>query len=76
MTKTTVEELMAEAFAPGRDPRSQEYKTGVRAILAWRINGVPLEMPPPFALGSAQADAYFAGQDEGKAIWRALQESD
>jgi hypothetical protein len=70
----TVDELMAKAFAPGRDPRSAEYKAGVRSILAWRLNSVPLAMP--YALGSTQADAFFAGQDEGKAIWRDLQESD
>jgi len=70
----TVDYLMAEAFAPGRDPRSQEYKAGVRAVLAWRINGVPL--PTPYALGTVQADAYFSGQDEGHRIWRALRETD
>jgi hypothetical protein len=26
----------------------------------------------PYELGTAQADAYFAAQDEGKLIWRAL----
>jgi hypothetical protein len=65
---------MAEAFAPGREPHSAEYKAGVRAILDWRINGVPLAAP--YELGTAQADAYVAGQEEGKAIWRSLRESD
>jgi hypothetical protein len=70
----TVDELMAEAFAPGRDPRSPEYKAGVRSILDWRINGAQPALP--YALGTAQADAYFAGQEEGGAIWRSLRESD
>jgi hypothetical protein len=69
----TVDELMAEAFATGRDPRSQEYKAGVRAILECRLNGEPL--PAPYALGTVQADAYFAGQNEGESIWRALREN-
>jgi hypothetical protein len=30
----------------------------------------------PYELGTAQADAYFAGQDEGKLIWRALRGTD
>jgi len=71
---SAVESLMVEAFAPGREPRSAEYKAGVRAILDWRINGAPLAAP--YELGTAQADAYFAGQEEGKAIWRSLRESD
>jgi hypothetical protein len=70
----TVDDLMAEAFAPGRDPRSAEYKAGVRAILERKLNGTAL--PLPYALGTVQADAYMAGWDEGNAIWRALQESD
>ena len=71
---STVESLKAVAFAPGREMHSAEYKAGVRAILDWRINGAPLTVP--YALGTAQADANFAGQEEGKAIWRSLRESD
>lgn len=31
--RVNVEDLMREAFAPGREPRSNEYKGGVRASL-------------------------------------------
>jgi hypothetical protein len=37
----TVDELMAESFAPGRDQRSAEYKAGVRSILERRIHVGP-----------------------------------
>ena len=70
----TVVDLMEKAFAPGRDPRSDEYKSGVRALLALRLNGVKL--PQPYEMGSARADAFFAGVDEGRHIWRALRETE
>jgi len=69
MMSVTVDALMAEAFKPGRDPRSSEYKQGVRALLALRIDGTKL--PRPYKMGSAQADAFYAGVDEGHRIWRA-----
>jgi hypothetical protein len=67
----TVDELMAEAFAPGCDPRSNEYKRGVRAMLERKINGKTI--PLPYDPGTAQADAYMAGWDEGRRIWHELQ---
>ncbi|WP_216673338.1 hypothetical protein [Paraburkholderia solitsugae] len=65
-----VDDLMKKAFSPGRDPRSAEYKAGVRALLELRINGVKL--PRPYATGTVQADAFYAGVGEGHDIWRAL----
>ncbi|KLU21954.1 hypothetical protein EOS_32950 [Caballeronia mineralivorans PML1(12)] len=67
-----VDDLMRKAFAPARDPRSTEYKAGVRALLALRINGVKLVQP--YEMGTVQADAFYAGIDEGHHIWRALRE--
>jgi hypothetical protein len=66
----TVDELMSEAFRPSRHPRSAEYIAGVRAILAHRIEGVAIAMP--YELGTCQADAWLAGAEEGKTIWREL----
>jgi hypothetical protein len=63
----TVEALMAEAFMPGREARSAEYKEGVRAVLTMRIDGH--QMVVPYTLGTAQCDAYLAGCEEGEAIW-------
>jgi DNA-directed RNA polymerase subunit RPC12/RpoP len=59
-----VDELMADAFAPGRDPRSEEYKTGASALLEWRINGVPLIIP--YEIGTAQCVRISPGRTKGK----------
>lgn len=67
---TTVDQLMQEVFSKSRDPRSDEYKAGVRAALEYRIEGKKISMPYP--IGAAQADAFLSGLDEGHAIWRAL----
>jgi hypothetical protein len=69
----TVDELMQEAFDPSRhrDPRSDEYKAGVRAALEYRINCKKISMP--YQVGTAQADAFFSGLDEGHRIWSDLQ---
>ncbi|RJF96918.1 hypothetical protein D3870_21360 [Noviherbaspirillum cavernae] len=67
---TTVDELMTQAFSVPRDPRSTEYKAGVRAALDYRLNGK--KMLAPFRIGTTAADAYFAGTDEGHRIWRNL----
>ncbi|MDA8095158.1 MAG: hypothetical protein M0T84_14870 [Betaproteobacteria bacterium] len=37
--------LMADAFGRPRDPRSEEYKQGVRAALAFRIEHKPVSRP-------------------------------
>jgi len=63
-----VDRLYSAAFDIPRDPRSDEYKAGVRAVLKFRIDGTPISRP--FKIGSAQDDAYYAGHAEGHAIWR------
>jgi hypothetical protein len=60
---------MAEAFFVGRDPRSDQYRQGARSILVHRLRGSALPAIP-YRLGTPEADAYFAGQDEGRAIAR------
>jgi hypothetical protein len=37
--------------------------------LEHRINRT--DIVPPYEAGTAAADAYFAGLDEGKSVWRA-----
>lgn len=63
-----VERLMALAFFPGRAPRSVEYREGCRAALEYRI--LARRMRAPYPTGSCEADAWFAGAEEGHAIWR------
>jgi hypothetical protein len=67
----TVNKLMKAAFDKPRDPRSDEYKAGVRAALTFRINGE--HTANPHKPGTAQADAFFSGIDEGHSIYRELQ---
>jgi hypothetical protein len=64
------EKLFKEAFAESRcrDPRSDEYKAGVRAALRFRLAGEPI--PHPYRAGTAQDDAYYAGIGEGHMIFR------
>jgi hypothetical protein len=64
----TVDELMEKAFKRGRDPRSEEYKAGVRAVFEYRVNKVKIKNP--YVLGTSQADAFYAGTEEGRAIWK------
>lgn len=63
-----IDQLLAVAFHTQRDPRSPEYRAGVRAVVAFRIAGTPIRRP--YAAGTAQDDAFDAGQVEGHAIWR------
>ncbi|MDA8140718.1 MAG: hypothetical protein M0036_18890 [Desulfobacteraceae bacterium] len=62
------QELYAKAFTGQRDPRSVEYKAGVRAALMFRLAGVAI--PRPYTAGTAQADAFYSGIDEGHRIFR------
>jgi hypothetical protein len=70
---TLVDKLFDAAFNNARDPRSDEYKAGVRAVLNYRIAGERIYRPYP--MGTTQADAFYAGVDEGHQIWRAYQEA-
>ncbi|GGX76817.1 hypothetical protein GJV26_17005 [Massilia dura] len=65
----SVDHLYHAAFSKPRDPRSPEYKAGVRAALAYRIEGK--RIPHLYEPGTAQDDAYHAGLAEGHGIWRA-----
>ena len=62
------DQLLDAAFNVPRDPRSSQYKAGARAALAFRTECAPIVQP--YAAGSAEADAFSAGIEEGHAIWR------
>jgi hypothetical protein len=70
--KAEADLLFAAAFGPhsSRNPRSDEYKAGCYAVLSWRTGAVATMPRCPHRLGSAQADAWFSGVDEGNARWR------
>lgn len=65
-----IEKIFNGAFPATRTPRSSEYKSGVRAALAFRFNKESINCP--YKTGTAQADAFFAGVTEGHAIWRSI----
>ena len=65
----SVDQLFQTAFYNGRTPRSQEYKAGALMALEHRIERKDFDMP--YQVGTAAADAFFAGIEEGKTIWRA-----
>lgn len=66
-----VETLMRKAFDLPRTPRSKAYMEGVQWALDFRIRS--LRPACPYAVGTAEADAFFAGRDEGYGIWRNYQ---
>ena len=68
----TLDGLMAAAFDRPREPRSDAYKAGVRAKLSHAFDNVTIAMP--YAPGTAEADAFFAGEDEGRAIFARTRE--
>ena len=61
---TTAQTLLDHAFYPGRQPRSQAYKNGVRAALRFRL-GESDRVRCTYPEGSAEFDAFFAGTEEG-----------
>lgn len=63
-----IEAILASAFAPSlnRLPRSPEYSEGARAALLQRFVGKPFACP--HKEGTAAADAFFAGADEGRRL--------
>jgi hypothetical protein len=65
MKELTAQAVFDEAFWPGRPPRSEAYKLGVLHCLQVRIDGAVL-CPCPYEHGTADADAYYAGIDEGR----------
>ena len=71
-TLLDISELLADAFGPGRTPRSYQYQHGTRVILGHRLLGEPIPCAPPNTPGTCEADAYFAGQAEGRSIVASL----
>lgn len=67
MTTPTAQQVFDKAFQPGRTPRSDAYKRGVLDCLRVRLDGLQ-HLICPYEEGTAEADAYFAGAEEGKAL--------
>ena len=59
-----VDQLLAEAWAIPRDPRSNAYKAGLRAYVENRL--LARHFQCPFPKGTSEADAWDAGTWEGR----------
>ncbi|WDM66894.1 hypothetical protein [Xanthomonas cucurbitae] len=65
VTPARLDQLMAVIFFAGRSARSPEYRAGCRAAVSKRLGGPAT--PNLYAAGTASADAWWAGWDEGMA---------
>jgi len=69
--KSVAQELFDAAFSKPRDARSAEYKQGVLDILRHRLCEQNSDFKVGrYVAGTAQADAYWAGNDEGRQLAR------
>jgi hypothetical protein len=66
---TTAQELYEKEFDFPRDARSEEYRQGVRASIRYWLGEVR-KLDQPHRLGTAAADAWFSGAEEGARIVR------
>lgn len=62
-----------ERFLVG-NPRSPEYKAGALYILRRKAGEIP-QADCPYRIGTAQADAWFAGSWEGHDLWASAQQA-
>mgnify|MGYP006929048060 CR=1 FL=1 len=53
-------------------PRSPEYRNGMLDAVAWRALRVAIPQPLRYKVGTAQADAYFAGIERGHCLWNRI----
>ena len=63
-----VDQLISAAFDRPRGRRSDAYKQGARALLVSRLTLATLICN--YQPGSVEFDAFFAGVEEGRAIWQ------
>jgi hypothetical protein len=68
LQRPSAQELFNAAFAGHRSPRSPEYKAGVLAHLRFALKETGIHNP--YAEGTAQSDAWYAGVQES---WLILQ---
>lgn len=66
-TRRNAAAVFAEAFRPGREPRSVAYRAGTMDSLRTRLDGAERAVCL-YPAGSAERDAYHAGYDEGRLL--------
>lgn len=62
-------EIFDAAFDKPREPRSAAYKSGVLYALLRSAGVYKKAQVSPYAPGTAEADAFWAGADEGRTLW-------
>jgi len=67
---TLCPECIADAALAHGDKRSREYRAGLVDVLKFKLQGEAIRCP--YRAGTAQFDAYFAGNDRGFSAWRNL----
>ena len=60
--------IFDDAFSKHRDPRSREYKAGVFDMLRRKFGEIP-QCICPYDMGTAQADAWLSGTEEGRHLF-------
>jgi hypothetical protein len=68
----TAQELFDQAFNVPRERRSEQYKQGCLCILRLKM-GEYRSAPCPYPAGSAYADAWLFGAEEGRRIYNRYQ---
>lgn len=63
------EQIADQVLARGTR-RSIEYRQGMLDVLRFRLLRQPIQCP--YREGTPQFDAYFAGNDRGHAVYRAM----
>lgn len=69
LARGRAQSLFTRAFPATRAPRSPAYRDGVLVALRFRLGDVA-GIHCPYPPGTAEADAFHAGVDEGCAIAR------
>ena len=68
------EKLFLMALGQQKSPKSDAFKQGLLAALAYRATGIKVSLNCPYATGTANFEEFLAGADEGHKSWRALEE--
>lgn len=63
-------EKIADAVLAVGDKRSAAYRRGLVDVLAFRLEGLRIHCP--YQAGTAEFDAYFAGNERGHFQWRLM----
>lgn len=66
----TAEEVLHTVLNKNAIPRSPEFKVGAAAFLNYQLHGI--KTITPYFIGTASADAFYAGWDAAKAVFKTL----